>query len=500
MAGSFENGHTEPDVKLRARSLLAAGDSNAAWHLLRQACRADNDDAETWFLFAGVSASLDRLDEVVEGCRRTVVLEPRHVQAWYNLGLACFHLRRWEDAMSAFQAALAIEPDSPAVLGNLGATWLESGNPARAVECCSRAVQLDPRSVAANNTLGVAYRELGRYADALDAFDRAMQIDPENADARWNRALALLKTGDFQRGWDEFEWRWRFEKAMQRSTPYPEWRGKRPVNSLLVYMEQGLGDQIMFASCLPDLLATSSRAIVECEPRLVPLFERSFPGVRFHGGAWDERLAQCRVPVQCQIPMGSLPRIFRRDRKAFPLHAGYLAADAGLVAHWRNRLATLGDGMKIGISWRGGKDPRTRSRRTIPLPAWQAVVGIRPAVFINVQYGDWREEIEAARMSGMEIRSIDGVDAMTDLDAFAALLMALDLVITVDNSTLHLAGALGVESWGLLPYDSDWRWEADANRTYWYPGVRLFNQPGRADWTGVLESVSTQLANRIMKS
>jgi tetratricopeptide (TPR) repeat protein len=500
MADSFDNGQIKPEIKLRTRSLLAAGNTDAAWHLLRQACRADNDDAETWFLFAGLSASLDRLDEVVEGCQRTVELEPRHVQAWYNLGLACFHLHRWEDAVSAYQAALDIEPDSPAVLGNLGATWLESGNPARALEYCNRAIELDPRSVAAINTLGIAYRELGKYVDALDAFERAVLIDPENTDARWNRALALLKTGDFQRGWKEFEWRWRFEKAMQRPTPYPAWRGLRPVNSLLVYMEQGLGDQIMFASCLPDLLATGSRAIVECEPRLVPLFERSFPGIRFHGGAWDERLAQCRSPIQCQIPMGSLPRIFRRDRKAFPLNAGYLIADAGLVSHWHNRLASLGDGMKIGISWRGGKDLRTRSRRSIPLTAWQAVLGTSPAVFINIQYGDQREEIEAAHRSGMEIRSIDGVDAMTDLDGFAALLMALDLVITVDNSTLHLAGALGVETWGLLPYDSDWRWEADATGTYWYPSVRLFNQPDSGDWTRVLESVSTQLAARTMKS
>jgi len=488
------------DVKFRARSLLAADDTDAAYRLLRKVCQPGNDDAETWFLFASVSASLARLEEVVEGCRRTVDLEPRHIQAWYNFGLACFHLGRWEDAVSAYQAALAIEPGSPAILGNLGATWLESGDPVRAIECCSRAVELDPRSVAAINTLGIACRELGNYADALDAFERAALIDPENADVRWNRALALLKTGDFRRGWDEFEWRWRFETAMQRSTPYPAWRGEHPVNSLLVYMEQGLGDQIMFASCLPDLLATGSRVIVECEPRLVPLFERSFPGIRFHGGTWDERQAQCRIPIQCQIPLGSLPRIFRRDRKAFPAQPGYLLADAELISQWRNRLDGLGDGMKIGLSWSGGKDLRTRTRRTIPLSAWREVLAIDNAMFINVQYGDWREEIETACISGMEIRSLDGVDAMTDLDTFAALLMALDLVITVDNSTLHLAGALGVETWGLLPYDSDWRWEAGANRTSWYPGVRLFNQPVRGDWAVALQSVSAELACRTMTS
>ncbi len=496
MAGPDEIDCTEPDARLRARSLLAAGNAEAAYELLRTACRSYNCDAETWFLFAGVSAELNRFDEVVEGCRRTVELEPHHARAWYNLGLACFHLGRLKDAVFAYQSALAIEPDSPAILGNLGATWLESGDPVRALECCARAVELDPRSVTAFNSLGIAYRELGRYDDALDAFERGARVDPENTDVHWNRALALLKIGDFQRGWDEFEWRWRYEKAMLRTTPYPAWRRKRPVNPLLVYMEQGIGDQIMFASCLPSLLATGSRVIVECEPRLVPLFERSFPGARFHGGSWDERRAECQIPIQCQIPMGSLPRLFRRDRGAFPAHAGYLSADERLISHWRATLAALGDGLRVGISWRGGKDERTRARRTIPLPAWREVASIGNVVFIDIQYGDRREEIQAAHRAGMDLHSIAGVDAMTDLDTFAALLKALDLVVTVDNSTLHLAGALGVETWGLLPYDSDWRWETGKNRTLWYPGVRLFHQTGRGDWTDVIGSLSAELAVR----
>lgn len=496
MPGPDDTAQSGTDTKSRARSLLAAGNAEAAYELLRAACRADNSDAEAWFLFAGVSANLGRFDEVVEGCQRSVELEPSNARAWYNLGLACFHLGRIEDAISAYQSALTVEPNSPATLGNLGAAWLESGNPEQAVEYCTRAVGLDPRAVAAINTLGIAYRELGRYEDALNAFERGAQVDPENADVRWNRALVLLKRGDFQRGWDEFEWRWRYEKAMQRATPYPLWSGKRPARSLLVYMEQGLGDQIMFASCLPDLLATGSRVIVECEPRLVPLFERSFPGTRFHGGSWDERLPQCQVPIQRQIPMGSLPRIFRRERGAFPVRAGYLSADASLVSHWRDELALPGDGLKVGISWRGGNDARTRARRAIPLPAWREVLGIGNVVFIDIQYGDQRGELQAARDAGMDIRSIAGADAMADLDAFAALLKALDLVVSVDNSTLHLAGALGVETWGLLPYDSDWRWEAGQDRTLWYPGVRLFPQTGRGDWTGVLETISAELATR----
>ncbi len=490
---------SDSDIKTRALSLLNEGNAEAAYSLLRTACSPDNKDAETWFLFAGASANLGRFEAVAEGCQRCVELDPNKERAWYNLGLARFHLGQIDAAISAYQSALSIEPNSAATLGNLGAAWLESNDPQRAIEYCNKALKHDPHAVTAINTLGTAYREQGRYEAALDAFERGAQLEPENANIRWNLALTLLKCGNFQRGWDEFEWRWRYEKAMQRTTPYPAWRGLRPAKSLLVYMEQGIGDQIMFASCLPDLLANGSRVIVECEPRLVPLFERSFPGARFHGGSWDERLTQCQIPIQCQIPMGSLPHLFRRDRAAFPAHTSYLAANEELVSHWRTELAALGNGLKIGISWRGGNDARTRAKRAIPLQAWREMLKLDGTICIDIQYGDRHEELQAARDAGMNVCTLPGADAMTDLDNFGALLKALDLVVTVDNSTLHLAGALGVETWGLLPYDSDWRWEAGKDRTLWYPRVRLFKQTSHGDWISVIQSVSAELATRVAK-
>lgn len=489
------------DVESLAQTLLAAGDVEAGYRLLKSACLSEHCAAATWFLFASVCARLDRLDEVIEGCRRTVELDPQHARAWYNLGVASFKLGRFEEAISVYQSALAIEPNAPGTLGNLGAAWLAAGNPDRALDYCTKAIELDPRAVTAINTLGIAYRESGRYPEALATFERGVQIEPQHVELNWNRALALLKCGDFQRGWDAFEWRWQYATGMQRATPYPRWQGLRPAKPLLVYMEQGIGDQIMFASCLQDLQAGDSQVIVECAPRLVPLFARSFPGMRFHGGSWDERQPACRIPIQRQIPMGSLPRLFRRERDAFPERTGYLQADAARVADWRSVLAAVGPGPKIGISWRGGSDACTRAKRSIALPAWRKLIAAdTTAVFIDVQYGDRDADLCEARALGMNIHTLQGVDAMTDLDGFAALLAALDLVVTVDNSTLHLAGAIGVEAWGLLPYDADWRWEAGAGTTVWYPNVRLFHQRERTSWAGLLENVSCNLAQRAAAS
>ena len=484
------------EAESRARCLLAAGDTEAAYQLLKGVCRPDRGHAEIWFLFAGICAALGHLDDVAQCCRQVVALDPGHARAWYNLGLAEFKCQRFDAAIAAYQQALKLEPAMPGVLGNLGAAWLEAGDPKQAEECCSKAVALDPKAVAAINTLGIVYRESGHYAEALATFERGLHVAPDNVDLRWNRALALLKCGDFERGWDEFEWRWRYETAMQRGSPYPRWLGRRPARPLLVYMEQGIGDQIMFASCLPDLLAGGSEAIVECAPRLLPLFERSFRGLRFFGGSWDERRPECRIPIQRQIPMGSLPRIFRRRRNAFPARTAYLQADPSQVSNWRAVLATLPPGPKIGISWRGGNDARTRAKRSIPLPEWRALTAGTNIQLIDVQYGDRTEDLRLARAAGLHIHSLQGADAMTDLDTFAALLAALDCLVTVDNSTLHLAGALGVETWGLLPYDSDWRWQAGAAKSVWYPAVHLLHQPRPGDWSTPLASAASAIARR----
>ena len=499
MNGQPEAGTRESelnDTESRARALLAAGDTEAAYQLLDEVCRSGRGDAETWFVLAGICAALERLDEVVHCCRQVVALKPTHARAWYNLGLANFKLKCFDEAIAAYQQALTLEPAMPSLLGNLGAAWLEAGDLLRAEESCRKAIALDPNAVAAINTLGIVHREAGRYADALTSFEQGLHIAPNNVDLRWNRALALLKCGDFERGWDEFEWRWKYETAMQRGSPYPRWLGRHPARPLLVYMEQGIGDQIMFSSCLPDLQAAGSEAIVECAPRLLPLFERSFPGMRFYGGSWDERRPECRIPIQRQIPMGSLPRIFRRRRDTFPTRSSYLRADAALVSHWRATLATLPAGPKVGISWRGGNDARTRAKRSIPLPEWRELCTDTSVQLIDVQYGDRTEDLMQARAAGLHIHSLPGVDAMTDLDAFAALLAALDLLVTVDNSTLHLAGALGVETLGLLPYDSDWRWEAGSSTSAWYPAVHLLHQPHRDDWSTPLQAAAAALARR----
>lgn len=494
--GTTNSDVSDSDIISCAKQLLEAGNIESAYQLLSSFCNSEKANAEAWYLLAGTSAQLGRYQEVADACRKTIELDNNNSQARYNLGLANFKLGNFTDAISAYQAALDINPDSASTLGNLGAAWLESGKPNQAIECCKQAITLDKNLVAAINTLGIAYRESGCYRDSLEMFERGVNTNPENPEVNWNRALAYLKCGNYERGWDEFEWRWQYESSMQRESPYPRWHGIRPVAPLLVYMEQGIGDQIMFSSCLPDLLATGCKPIVECDPRLAPLFDRSFPGTITHGGSWDERLPGCQQPVKRQIPMGSLPRLFRRNIRSFPPHNGYLYAHEERVKHMHEELAQTGEAFRVGISWRGGNDDRTRCRRSIPITAMDKLGNVDSVQLVNIQYGNCEEDLRAASKVGVKVHSLSGIDAMTDLDGFAALLSALDLVITVDNSTLHLAGALGIEAWGLLPFDSDWRWLAGQDRTPWYPSVQLHHQHERNSWEHVLDRVCNKLWKR----
>jgi hypothetical protein len=279
-------------------------------------------------------------------------------------------------------------------------------------------------------------------------------------------------------------------------TSLPCWNGE-PLDgkNVLVCAEQGIGDQIMFASCLPDLISRINHCVVECESRLVPLFERSFPGtsaIPRHGGNQLERTAVLST-LDVHVPLGSLPRYFRRDIRAFTAHDGFLKVDHDRRDNWRERFASVGEGLRIGVSWRGGSKGKEARQRSTLLSQWWEICSVTGTHFINVQYGDCRAELATAEQQGIKIHHYEESDPLKDMDDFAALLQALDLVISVDNATVHMAGALGVPVWTLLPYVADWRWLRDRSDSPWYPSMRLFRQPTLGDWNNVFVKAAKEL-------
>jgi hypothetical protein len=317
----------------------------------------------------------------------------------------------------------------------------------------------------------------------------------------WHRGLLWLLTGDFARGWPEYEWRWADPNVRLRSFSRPRWDGSSlSGKTILVCAEQGIGDEIMFASCIPDLVKRAGHVVLECDSRLVPLFSRSFPGVGVsaacpadHGNPVPGSPA-----IDVQIAAGSLPGYLRRSWQDFPEPHAYLVPDPGAVAKWERRYQEAGDGLNVGISWRGGRKAE-RGKRSTSLDQWADLLRTEEVSFVNLQYGGSRAEInEVSSRCGVQILDWEDANPLVNLDDFAAQIAALDLVISIDNATVHMAGALGVPVWVLQPFAPEWRWLLDREDSYWYPGVRQFRQSMPGNWGAVFERVATEL-NRMRR-
>jgi tetratricopeptide (TPR) repeat protein len=433
----------------------------------------------------------------IEHLRAAAQRLPNDADILFELALS---LNRGDDAtaaLDAYQRAIAINPAHHGALVNCGLVYLSQlGEPQRAADCFRAAIAAYPQSVAAQANLGLALQEQGQPAEALAHYERLLARDPAVIEYRWNRGLAHLLQGNFARGWADYELRHvRGGRDVRRDFGLPEWDGRVPAQpQLLVYGEQGVGDEIMFAACLPDLARRVAGVVLECDARLAPLFKRSFPQISVHGAAREggrEWLRQYPA-LDHQIAIGSLPRLLRKRREDFPPHAGYLQPDTACVAGWRQRLA--GDGAPvIGLAWRGGTRKTRAGLRSLELRDCLPLAGARRGRFVCLQRGDCNDEIATARAAGLDLQWWP--EALQDLEETAALIAALDGVVSVDNTSVHLAGALGVPALVMLTYMPDWRYGLAGASMPWYPSLRLFRQSAQRDWAPVVEAVAAALSS-----
>lgn len=332
--------------------------------------------------------------------------------------------------------------------------------------------------------LGSTYLELGSWEKALEAYDNCLKFDPHNPDGNWNRSLAQLAMGDWT-GWDGYEWG--FRKRERQSRPYwdeiDHWKGQ-PLEgkTLLVSGEQGLGDEILFSSCIPDLVERGGKIIFDCHPRLGPIFKRSFdievsPTRKLQTpGLFDD------YEIDYQVPIGRLPRFFRRRDEDFP-GTPFLKADPDSVRQWRENLGNK----VVGLSWRGGTSKTGGMRRSLPLSELAGSVYRDDITFVSLQYGDevWDEVATFNRDYKADVKHF--AHAIEDYNETFNLVAACDLVISVQTALLHVAGSLGVETWGLIPDAPHWQWGPD--RCHWYSSLKVYKQPERYDWRSVLKRI-----------
>ena len=467
---------------------------DAAQAAYREVLARDARHGTAWLNLGNLLKAGDDLGGAIECYRSAVACEPALADAHCRLGYALYKAGCYGEARPCFDAALALYPDMVEAQHNLGLLLLETGHAAQALQRFERALAINPDLVESRACVAHALRDLGRLDEALVQYDAVLARHPEFADAVVNRSYALLMQEAYAAGWAAYERRFASGAIEPRGFPYMPWQGDGLAGKrVLVYAEQGLGDEIMFASCMPDLLQTGAQCVIECNTRLAAIFRRSFPQAHVHGAAknddkaWVEKLP----PIDFQIAIGTLPYYFRRARADFPTRPGYLAADEQRSRFWRKALAA-GSSVRVGIAWRGGT-PRSRQfTRSTALPQWLPMLRLPGVAFHALQYGDVARELAELRDQGVTVAQLG--DAVHDLDELAAIISSLDLVVSIDNTVAHLAGALGKTVWTLLPSSPEWRYQRRGAAMPWYPSMRLFRCAAGEGWEPVIHRVTMELA------
>ena len=446
----------------------------------REAIRLNPDYADAHFNLGNAFKDQKRYEEATGCYRRALQFRPRCAEAYNNLGDSLKELGQLDSAIEAIQTALEIDPNLAEAHYNLGNTLKRRDQIGQAAESFRQAIRCRPDYCDAHVNLGYVLEDMCRFDEAIASYDRAISINPQCAEACFNRALVYLRRGDFSRGWREYEWRWK-KNGIDRSTGCATWNNE-PLDgrSLLILAEQGIGDQVMFASCLAEVAQRAKRCVVECDRRLVPLFRRSFSNIHVTPAGREGSPNGAAVEsIDYEVGLASLPRYLRPSLDSFPGREQYLVPDASLLDKWRSRFRSLGSVLKVGISWRGGQEANVRRARSTRLDQWMPLLSLPGARFVNLQYGETQRELEALQQHhNVCVLDWDDADPLHDLDDFAAKVAALDLVISADNSTVHIAAALGRPVWTLLPFASDWRWMLDRNDTPWYPHDEALSSAG----------------------
>ncbi len=471
----------------RASALRALGRADEAARSAGRALALNPAHVEGLVNHADSDLARNRPIPAEAGARRALVVQGDQAAAWMVLGSALTMMNRWEEADPAYATALELNPRYGEAWENRAALLAKLGRFDEAMEAFAEAEALRPGALLWV-TRGIARMAMARPVEALADFDRALEARPNDAGLHWNRGFARLLAGDYAGGWPEVDWR-RFDtRAVPpwRAFPQPTWRGEDIAGkTILLYAEQGFGDSLQFVRYAPLVAARGARVLLEVQAPLVSLLS-GFPGV--------EKVLRRGDPLpdfEVECPLMSLPRAFGTTLDSVP-PAPYLTPDPARVARWRERIGA-GEGLKVGLVWAGNPQFASDRLRSPRLKGLRAVLNVPGVRFFGLQMGEGRADLRGAELPPGFTDLAPGIGDFTDT---AAIMANLDLVIASCTGPAHLAGALGVPLWMLLPFSPDWRWLLERDDSPWYPSARLFRQTRPGDWSVVGRRVAEALRER----
>jgi len=454
-------------------------------NLFNKAVALNPDYAEAWTNLGCVLNKLGRFKEALDSFDKSLKINPYIAETWSNRGIALLELKLVEEAVASYGKAIAIKPDYAEAYSNRGNALLELKLIEEAVASFDKAIAIKGDYAEAYSNRGNALLELKLVEEAVASYERAIEINPDYAEAYWNKSLTLLLTGQFSQGWELYEWRWKRNTfiSSKRDFPQPLWSGTKDIagKTILLHAEQGLGDTIQFCRYAKLVKALGARVILEVPKALLGLLS-GLEGV-------DELIEKGKVlPAHdYHCPLLSLPLAFKTDLTNIPSPKPYLAAAHQKLEEWAQRLGVK-EKPRVGLVWSGSTGHKNDHNRSL---TFQQLLPHLPNCCEYVSLQKEMREVDVLVLEGSGIRHYE--KQLKDFTDTAALCELMDLVISVDTSVAHLAGALGKSTWVLLPYAPDWRWMLDRRDSPWYPNHRLFRQKITDYWISVFKEMETEL-------
>ena len=453
-------------------ALVWQGQHQAALSLFDEAVRVAPAYQNAAVNRANCLVSLEQFEDAAAAFDAVLVALPDDVELRVAQARVLLRLDRAADAEEALHEALARAPEPAGALHDLAQACAARDRPDLALDYLQQVCRLTPDNAEAWYEMGLAYRDLGRWPEAVAPHAEAVRLSPDDANIRSCYAYALLAHGDFENGWREF--RWRVKKPGNVRLREPEWDGAPTTQTVIIHAEQGVGDTLQFCRFIPQAAALA-RVVVACPPSLKTLLQ-GLPNVA-------EVAVGKPVPAyDLHCPLMSLPAVLGIPRERFAETVPYLRADPGAVVRWRARLAGL-PGRRVGVVWAGNPVYPADRKRSVPFEKLAPLLAVPRVSFVSLQMGD-------AATAGHGHFAFDAAKLIGDYADTAALIEALDLLISVDTSAAHLAGALGRPVWLLNRADTDWRWLLERSDTPWYPTMKIFRQPVPGDWHSVIQQVA----------
>lgn len=481
-----------------AIALMELGRHDEAEHGLRAALLIWPEDpalrdglVDTHVRLGDVLQARDTYDEAIAQYDRALALAPTHAVAVGNRAVALRQLHRFAESIAAFRAALALAPNQPVFRVGLATALLQVDQAHEAEALLRELLQANPGDIEALKALANALCEQNRDQEAISVLTQVLAVAPQDAQAHWQTACAWLRIGDDARGWPEYEWRFRYGPLGIREQTHaqPVWRGDTDIagKTILLHGEQGFGDQIQFARYIPLLVARGAQVHLRTYEALTGLLA-SVDGIDQIVGP-DQELPSFDV----HAPLLSLPLAFGTTTRSVPALVPYLSVPEAAVARWRDRLAAAGYGPgpepRVGLAFRGTTGGIADPRRPI------AARHLRPILDSGARVVLVQKDTDPAELAGLR-GALDLGPGLADFVDTAAVVLNLDLILTIDTSVAHLAGALGRPVWIMLRFAADWRWLTDRTDSPWYPTARLFRQDRAGDWDGVVARVVAALADQ----